>query len=52
MEYAAEVWWSGGYSACRKLESAQMKVGRRLLGESNKVAGEAGQGDLGKRTRL
>ena len=35
----AEVWWSGGCSASRKLESAQMGVGRRLLGESNMVAG-------------
>ena len=29
-----------------KLESAQMRVGRRLLGESSTVAGEAVQGDL------
>ena len=49
MEHAAEVWWSGGHSACRKLESAQMRVGRRLLGESNTVAGVAVQGDLGWR---
>ena len=32
VEHAAEVWWSGGHSACRKLESAHMRVGRRLLG--------------------
>ena len=25
-EHAAEVWWSGGCSACRKLESAQMTL--------------------------
>ena len=34
VERAAEVWWSGGCSACRKLESAQMRVGRRLLGKT------------------
>ena len=49
MEYAAEVWWSGGYSACRKLESSQMKMGRRLLGASNTVARVAVQGDIGWR---
>ena len=31
MEHAAEVWWIGGSSACKKLESAQMKMGKRLL---------------------
>ena len=35
--YAAEVWWTGGCSACRKLESAQMRVGKRLLGACNAV---------------
>ena len=34
---------------CRKLESAQMRVGRRLLGASNTVAGVAVQGHLGCR---
>ena len=34
MEYAAEVWWTGGSSACRKLELSQMKMGRRLLGQA------------------
>ena len=34
MEYAAEVWWTGGCSACRKLEASQMKMGRRLWGEA------------------
>ena len=37
MEHAAQVWWSGGHSACKKLESAQMKVCKKLLGESNTV---------------
>ena len=46
MEYAAEVWWTGGSSACRKLESSQMKIGRRLLRASNTVAGMAVQEDL------
>ena len=44
VEHAAEVWWSGGRSACRKLESAQMRVDRRLLWASNTVAGVAVQG--------
>ena len=43
MEYAAEVWWTGGHSACRKL---LYRIGRRLLGASNTVAGVAVQGDL------
>ena len=46
MEYAAEVWWAGGCTACRKLESGQMGEGRILLGESNTVAGVAVEGDL------
>ena len=46
MEYAAEVWWTGGRSTCRKLESSQMKMGRRLLGISNTVARMAVQGNL------
>ena len=47
MEYAEEVWCTGGNGACWKLESSQMKMGRRLLGPSNTVAGVAVQGDLG-----
>ena len=31
MKYADEVWWTGGRSACRKLESSQMKMGKRML---------------------
>ena len=46
MKHAAEVLWSGGRSVYRKMESAQMRVGRRLLGESNTVAGVVVQGDL------
>ena len=34
VEHAAEVWWSGGRSVSRKLESAQMRVSRRLLGQA------------------
>ena len=48
LEYAAEVWWTGGCSACRKLESSLTKMGRRLLGASNTV-GVTVQGDLGWR---
>ena len=48
-EYSAEVWWTGGCNACRKLVLAQIRVGRRLLGESNRVAGVAMQEDLGWR---
>ena len=33
VEHVQEVWWSGGCSACRKLESAHMIVGKRLLGQ-------------------
>ena len=40
MEYAAEVWWTGGRRACKRL-SRQMKIGRRLLEASNTVAGVA-----------
>ena len=47
IDYAAELWCTGGYGACRKLESAQMKMGKRLLKASNTVAGVAVQGDLG-----
>ena len=46
MEYAAEVWWTGGRSACRKFESAQIKVGRRLLEASNTVAEVSVQGGI------
>ena len=49
VEHAAEEWRSGGHSACRKLESAQVRVGSRLLEASNTVAGVAVQGDLGWR---
>ena len=34
VEHATEVWWSGVLSACWKLESAQMRVGRGLLGQA------------------
>ena len=37
MEYAAEVWWVGGHSASRKLESAQMKMGKSLLGGGRSI---------------
>ena len=47
MECAAEVWWIGGCSACRKLESSQMKMNRRLLRESSTVVGVAVPGGLG-----
>ena len=30
VEHAAEVWWSGGHSICKKLESAQMRVGQAI----------------------
>ena len=34
VEYAMEVWWTGGRYICRKLESSQMKMSRRLLGHA------------------
>ena len=49
MNYAAEVRWHVRHSACRKLAVSQMKMGRRLLGASNTVAGVTVQGDLGWR---
>ena len=49
LEHAAEVWLTGGQTACRKLESVQMTVGRSLLGVSNTVARVAVLGDLGWR---
>ena len=49
MEYAAEAWWTGRRIACTKLELAQMRVGRRLLGACNRESGVAVQGDLGWR---
>ena len=47
VEHAAEVWWSGGCSAYRKLESTLRRVGRRLVGSINTVAGVAVLEDLG-----
>ena len=47
LEHAAEVWGKGGKVLCRKLEVAQDRVGRRLLGGSRSVAGVAVRGDLG-----
>ena len=47
MEYVGEVWWTGVHSAYRKLESIQIKLGRRLLGANKTVAGVSVQGDLG-----
>ena len=41
--------WSMQHRACRKLESTQMRVGRRLLGASNIVAEVAVQRELGWR---
>ena len=32
MEYVVEVWWTRGPSACRKLESAQIRVGQEIIG--------------------
>ena len=49
MEYATEVWWVRGRGACRKFESSQMKMCRRLVGANNTVSGVAVQGDLGWR---
>ena len=47
MEHAAEVWWSGGRSECRKLEWTQMRVGRRLLRASQGSHGHAGKLPMG-----
>ncbi len=50
IEHAAEVWWTGGKTANRKLEAIQERVGRKVLGASGTVAGVAICGDLGWRT--
>ena len=34
VEYAAEVWWTGGFSACRKLELANMTWIGSCLGQA------------------
>ena len=49
MEHAAEMWWAGECTVCRKLKSAQIRVSRRLLGAGNKVTGVTVQGDQGWR---
>ena len=50
--HAVEVWWSGGRSACRKLEEAQMKVDRTLLGQViSTVQGELGWRKLEERRK-
>ena len=49
VKHAAEVRRSGGRCTCRKLESAQMRVDKRLWGESNTVAEMVVQGDVGWR---
>ena len=45
IEYAADVWWTGGSSACRKFELPQVKMGRRLLRgkQYSSVRGSAGR---------
>ena len=48
LEHAAEVWGSGGCSACRKLEKGTDE-NEEIVGKSNKVARVAVQGDLGWR---
>ena len=46
-KYGVYMKCGGQEDACRKLESSQKRMGRRLLGESNTIAGVAVQGDLG-----
>ena len=49
LEHAAEVWWPGGKTAGKRLEAVQDRLGRRLLGASRTVAGEAICGEMGWR---
>ena len=49
LEHAAEVWWPGGKTAGKRLEAVQDRLGRRLLGASRTVAGEAIRGEMGWR---
>ena len=46
-EHAAEVWWPGGKTVGKRLEAVQDRLGRRLLGASRTVAGEAIRGKMG-----
>ena len=41
LEHAAEVWWPGGKTVGKRLEAVLDRLGRRLLGASRTVAGEA-----------
>ncbi len=49
VEHAVEIWWPGGKTANKKMETVQERIGRRLLGASRTVAGAAVRGDLGWR---
>ena len=49
LEHAAEVWWPGGKTVGKRLEAVQDRLGRRLLGASRTVAGEAICGEMGWR---
>ena len=43
------MWWPGGKTAGKRLEAVQNRLGRRLLGASRTVAGEAIRGEMGWR---
>ena len=49
LEHAAEVWWPGGKTV--RLEVVQDRLGRKLLGASRTVAGEAICGEMGWRKK-
>ena len=43
------MWWPGGKTAGKRLEAVQDRLGRRLVGASRTVAGEAIHGEMGWR---
>ena len=45
-EHAAEVWWPGGKTVGKRLGAVEDRLGKRLLGASRTVAGEALCGEI------
>ena len=48
VEHVAELWRSGGCSVCKRLESSQIKMGRRLLGTICNTVAELACKDIKK----
>ena len=43
------MWWPGGNTVGKRLEAVQDRLGRRLLGATTTVAGEAIHGEMGRK---